>query len=68
MMTFNCAAAVFMSACGWRVLLFVFLYEVGECVQKKRENERKTQNAAFAQFGSDAALNVVLHGSYRFND
>lgn len=28
----------------------------------------KTQNAVFVQFGSDAAVNVVLNGSYRFND
>lgn len=41
MMTFNCAAAVFISACGWRVLLFVFLYEVGECVQKKKEKMKE---------------------------
>lgn len=34
----------------------------------KKKKKRKTQNAVFAQFGSDAAVNVVLHGSYRFND
>lgn len=41
MMTFNCAAAVFISACGWRVLLLYFFMRLANVCKKKEKMKEK---------------------------